>query len=148
MIENADEYRQRVGTVDVGVSLDFRSRGQVLRDFVLAILAAVAFVVITVWASLPEIQPILIAVPLFAGYCVLAYLLRVRPNHDEMGAAGGLIDNPLRFSDGANRGLVQLAVALALGRYISSGVVDGYFLLKTGLLPQERFLQRLDAKQK
>lgn len=147
MLETSDEFKQRVGTVDVGVSLDFRSRGQVLRDFVLAIALGIGFVVVLVYASLPELQPIVIGLPLFVGYCALAYFLRVRPNHDEVGAFGGVVDNPLRVSDGANRGLVQLALALAIGRYISCGLVDGFYLLKTGQLPQERFMQRLDRNQ-
>jgi len=70
--------------------------------------------------------------------------VRVRPNHDELGLGGGIVDNPLRMSDGANRFLVQVAVFLALGRFISFGLVDGLRLIRRGQLPQDQFLQDLD----
>jgi hypothetical protein len=145
MLETSEDFQQRVGTVDLGERLDFRSRGQVRRDFVLALLLALGFVAASVWLSLPDVGAACIAIAVFAAYCSLAYFVRVRPNHDEMGAVGGLIDNPLRGSDGANRGLVQLALALAVGRFVSTGLVDGIRLLRRGQLPHERFLQNLEA---
>ena len=144
MLETSDEFKQRTGRVDVGLSLDFRSRGQVIRDFVLAILLAIGFVVVTVWSAWPDAVTIAIACAVFAGYCVAAYFLRVRPNHDEMGMAGGIVDNPLRFSDGMNRGLVQLTLFLAIGRLVSCGFVDGLRLITRGQLPHERFLEKME----
>ena len=141
VLENPEEFRRRVGRVQVGPSLDFRSRGQVLRDFVLAILLSIAFITLIAWSSWPSLRQVSGVLLLFGAYCGFAYVVRVRPNHDEVGLAGGLVDNPLRWSDGANRFLVQIAVALALGRFISVGLVDGVRLLRHGQLPHERFMQ-------
>jgi hypothetical protein len=146
MLESRDEFRNRVGRVDIGESLDFRSRGQVLRDFVIAVLLVLAVVTLTVWLAWPSVVDIAIVAVVFSVYCAIAFRVRVRPNHEEIGIGGGLIDHPLRYSDGVNRGLVNLAVTLALGRFISVGLVDGVRLLKTGKLPQERFMEALESR--
>jgi hypothetical protein len=132
--------------VDVGESLDFRSRGQVLRDFVIAIVLVLAVAALTVWAAWPSVVDIAIVAVVFGFYCAIAFYVRVRPNHEEIGLGGGLVDHPLRLSDGVNRGLVNLALALALGRFISVGLVDGVRLLRSGKLPQDRFLDALGAR--
>jgi hypothetical protein len=144
MFETSEEYKQRVGGVDVGVSLDFRSRGEVIRDFVIALLLAIGFLVVSAWLGWPDVLSVVIAWSVFGAYCVAAYFLRVRPNHDEMGAGGGIIDNPLRVSDGMNRGLVRLAVILAIGRLVSTGLVDGIRLLSRGKLPHENFMEKIE----
>jgi hypothetical protein len=144
MLETPEQFRGRAGQVDLGANLDFRSRGQVWRDFVVALLLVLGFVTLTFWLAWPELRPICIALPLFASYCGVAYAVRVRPNHDELGLGGGIIDNPLRMSDGANRFLIQIAVFLALGRFISFGLIDGLRLIRRGQLPQDQFLQDLE----
>jgi hypothetical protein len=146
-MENRQEFRERVGGVDFGDSLDFRSRGQVLRDFVFAIVLVIAIVALTFWAAWPESLSILVTLVLFTVYCGIGYLVRVRPNFDNVGLAGGVIDHPLRLSDGANRALIRLALFLALGRYISHGLADGVRLLTRGQLPHERYMQEQDKTE-
>jgi len=145
VLESPEKYRQRVGQVDLGVSLDFRSRGQVIRDLVLAVLLVALFVALTFRFAWPSLLHTSITLLAFAVYCTSAYFLRVRPNHDELGAAGGIVDHPFRWSDGTNRFLVQLVVVLALGRFISVGLVDGVRLLTRGELPQDRLMRNLEA---
>ena len=145
MLETPEEFRRRVGRVDLGTTVDFRSRGQVIRDFCLAVVLVIAFVASTIWLAWPSLRLVGGTLLLFAAYCAVAWLLRVRPNHDEVGAVDGLIDHPLRGSDGANRVLIQLAVTLALGRFIAVGLVDGVRLLTRGELPHERLMQELES---
>jgi hypothetical protein len=144
-LETPEEFRQRVGRVDVGASLDFRSRGQVLRDFVLAIVLLIAFVALTLWWSWPSLASIGAALVAFTAYCAIAYFLRLRPNHEEIGLVGGLADHPFRWSDGVNRWLMNLVIALAPGRFIAVGLVDGLRLLARGQLPHERLMQKLES---
>jgi hypothetical protein len=145
MLETPGQFRQRVGRVDIGPSLEFRSRGQVIRDFVIALLLVLVCAAGSVWAAWPALRSVCMPLLAFAAYCTLAYFVRVRPNHDELGLGGGLIEHPLRWSDGGNRFLLRLVVFFAIGRFISGGLVDGWRLLRRGQLPQDQFMQDLEA---
>ena len=147
MLETREEYRKRTGRVEVGVTLGFRSRGEVIRDLVLAVLLIVAFVGFTLWSTWPSPGKACVAILVFAVYCTIAYFVRARPNHDELGAAAGVLGHPLRRSDNVNRYLLNLAFTLALGRFISIGLVDGIRLLKHGQLPHDRLMQKLDDER-
>ena len=57
-------------------------------------------------------------------YFVLALFLRPKPNYDNMGWAGGLIDNPFRYSDDINRGLFFLNIYLYPGRILAFWMFD------------------------
>lgn len=57
-------------------------------------------------------------------YLLLAYFVHPRPDYDNLGWAGGIFDNPFRYSDDVNRLLVFLLVVLWPGRIASSAIVD------------------------
>jgi hypothetical protein len=66
------------------------------------------------------------------AYIVIATILRPKPDMKNMGFAGGLIDNPFRYSDDLNRGLMWLAILFWPGRFLGNGVVDMYRWLAAG----------------
>jgi hypothetical protein len=57
-------------------------------------------------------------------YLIIAYYVHPRPDWDNLGWAGGIFDNPFRYSDDANRGLVFLLVVLSPGRFVSTAIVE------------------------
>ena len=57
-------------------------------------------------------------------YLMIAFFLRPRPNLDNVGWLGGLVDHPFRFSDDLNRGLGCLFVVLLPGRYVAESIVQ------------------------
>lgn len=59
-----------------------------------------------------------------AAYLLLAYFVRPQPDYDNLGWAGGIFDNPLRYSDDINRFLVLVMVVLWPGRFVSTAIVD------------------------
>jgi hypothetical protein len=130
----------RVGSLELGEDLGrFRSRGQVLRDLVIASILVPDAVAAIVWMS-PPVAAMATAVAGLLVYCLVAFFVRARPNHDHIGHVAGTIGNPFRISDDANRALLLIAVILAPGRYASVSLVDGIRLLRNGQLPHERLL--------
>lgn len=59
-----------------------------------------------------------------AVYLLLAYFVRPQPDYDNLGWAGGIFDNPLRYSDDINRLLVFVMVVLWPGRFVSTAIVE------------------------
>jgi hypothetical protein len=59
-----------------------------------------------------------------AIYLCLGYVFRPKPNLENLGWFGGLMDNPFRLSDGYNRFLVWLFVLFLPGRFVSTSIVD------------------------
>lgn len=57
-------------------------------------------------------------------YLLFSYYIHPRPNRENLGWAGGLIDHPLRWSDDQNRMLLFLQLALFPGRFATTGVRD------------------------
>lgn len=62
-------------------------------------------------------------------YLVVGYFLRPRPNLDNVGLAGGLIDHPFRWSDDGNRFLWQLQIALFPGYLLARPVAEVFYWL-------------------
>jgi hypothetical protein len=74
----------------------------------------------------------LVGIAAFGGllvYVVLSTVFTPRPDLTNIGWAGGLIDNPFRYSDDWNRALLGLLILTGPGRFLGSGVVDMYHLL-------------------
>lgn len=136
---------QRLGSVDIGEVAAFRSKGQVIRNFVIALLLAVLAVGGLGWAYWPRLLSAGVAVLCFAAYAAAAYFIRARPNHDDLGPLAGALAVPFRRTQDVNRALVSLALALAPGRFVSISLVEGYRYFRTGRLPQDRWLAKLDA---
>lgn len=78
------------------------------------------------WSFLP--QHLLPRLAIILGvemiYVALAFFIVPRPDYDNMGFLGGLINNPWRYSDNYNRSLRDWNVLLGPGRFISSTLLD------------------------
>ena len=85
-------------------------------------------------------------VMLWIGYFVLALFLRPKPNYENMGWAGGLIDNPFRYSDDINRSLFWANIYLYPGRILAFWMFDFImFILMKGRRrerAQDRWLKK------
>jgi hypothetical protein len=57
-----------------------------------------------------------------AIYLVFAHFVHPKPNRENLGWAGGLIDHPLKWSDDHNRILLFLQIVLFPGRFATTGV--------------------------
>jgi len=74
-------------------------------------------------------------------YCVIGYNVTAKPHLDNMGWAGGFVDNPFRYSDDVNRSLLLIGVLLWPGRFISVSLRDVVLLWsgkRTMILPPRR----------
>jgi hypothetical protein len=65
-----------------------------------------------------------VAVVAVVVYCAIAYQVTPRPDFDNVGWAGGLIDHPFRWSDDVNRGLIFLGAVLWPGRFLTVSLRD------------------------
>ena len=120
----------------------FRSRGQVIRDFVLAAIVAPAIIGLFAWIAWPQVG---IAAELIGGfllYCAIAFLVRARPHS-------------LRYRlsledyahDQADKLLGGLALVFGLGRFLSVSLLDGVRYFRTGKLPGDRLVESLDSQR-
>ena len=57
-------------------------------------------------------------------YCVAGHVITPRPNYNDVGWLGGLVNNPFRLSDNLNRWLIFARVVLAPGRFMTSSIRD------------------------
>jgi hypothetical protein len=62
-------------------------------------------------------------------YVAVAYLFRPDPDMGNLGWCGGLMDNPVRWSDDANRFLLALAIFLGPGRFVAESIFDAVTML-------------------
>jgi hypothetical protein len=84
----------------------------------------VAGVLLLIFRGSSGVEEMVSIAAIFAFYCGIAYSVTPRPNYDNIGWAGGLVDNPFRYSDDMNRMLVGLLVFLWPGRFITVGLRD------------------------
>lgn len=57
-------------------------------------------------------------------YCGIAYVVRPNPNDMNMGWGGGLMNDPIQYSDNINRGLRNLECLLQPGQLATEAVLD------------------------
>ena len=109
-----------VGTIEGGHPAPSRGRPLVL---VIKGIAGAALIAWGGFLALDTDRPFaMLAVG--ALYLVVAYFVHLRPDHSNLGVAGGLIDHPFRLSDDENRLLLGLQVVLYPGRFATTGVRD------------------------
>lgn len=102
-----------------------RSNGERMVRFIIAsilLLGSVTGLCYLVW---PLTLTALAAI--FGGlalYLLLGYFVRPRADTENLGLAGGLIDNPFRYSDDINRSLLFFQIVLWPGRFIGESYVD------------------------
>ena len=65
-----------------------------------------------------------------AVYSVISFIIVPKPDYDDIGIAGGLIDNPFSLSDDINRFLIFLKILFLPGRIIAFAVVDLLWFFK------------------
>ncbi len=63
-------------------------------------------------------------------YLLIASIIRIRPEYDNLGWVPFLINNPFRFSDNINRLLVILHLMFMPGKYISKSIAGFYRYIK------------------
>ncbi len=63
-------------------------------------------------------------------YCLIGYFIVPKPDYENIGWLGGLMDHPFRFSDDLNRFLIFLSAILYPGRFIGTTVMRWGWLLK------------------
>ncbi len=69
-----------------------------------------------------------VALFVLSTYLLAGYVLHPRPLYDNVGFLWGIVDHPLRWSDGANRMLVMLGAVLAPARFVTASLVEAYHL--------------------
>lgn len=63
-------------------------------------------------------------------YLFASFWISVKPNYQNVGWLGGLINHPFRISDNFNRSLIFLQIILLPGKLISQGIVVLWKLLQ------------------
>jgi hypothetical protein len=114
------------GTVTISDGhITFRSKPLILiRAVVVIVLVSAVW-----WLSWPHLPleglqrgALMVGVTLI--YVSLSYLIRPEPAFENMGWLGGLMDNPVRYSDDINRSLLTLRILLDPGRFVAVSLVD------------------------
>ncbi len=77
-----------------------------------------------------DIAGIFIYISVMFIYCIFGYLIIPKPDYENIGWLGGLMDHPFRFSDDLNRMLIFLSIVLYPGRFIATTVMNWIWLLK------------------
>ncbi|UUO05234.1 hypothetical protein M4951_17850 [Blastopirellula sp. J2-11] len=57
-------------------------------------------------------------------YVGIAFFIVPRPNNNDVGYLGGLVNNPFRYSDNYNRSLRTWSILLGPGRFVSTSLLD------------------------
>ena len=79
---------------------------------------------------LPRLQALGLVIGCTLIYVGVAYLVRAEPNADNLGWGMGLMDNPFRYSDDLNRGLIWIEFVLGPGRFVAESVLDAIALCR------------------
>ncbi len=144
--ETQEEYLRRAGQIELGPNLRFLSRAQVIARFVSTVVVLVGLGVLLVAWSPPWAM---VAVPLgFATYCASAYFVRFRPNHDHLRGQGFAIADHYQRSAQVNSLLLFGALSTALGRFVSTALVDGVRLITRRQLPHERLIMAMESTRR
>lgn len=72
-------------------------------------------------------QPFSVTVTALAGiafYCFVGYWIHPRPEMSNVGALGGVVDHPFRYTDDLNRMLLLLFILLGPGRFVTVSIRD------------------------
>lgn len=133
MYETGEEFRRRVGRIEIGRSNEISTRGETIGHFVASVVLLGVLIGVAAWLLWPVLLPLFVGLGAFAVYCAISYFIRVHPNHDHVREQFG----DFRLSDDINRYLIVLVILLVPGRFFSVGIVDGVRLFVSGRLPHE-----------
>jgi hypothetical protein len=114
-----------VGGIDAGPPpREPRSRTAVIvRGAVALALVTTVFMATAVVGPLASGRPGMTA-GVIGVYLLLGYFVRPRPDYDNMGWLGGVLNNPFRYSDDINQTLWVLRMLLWPGRWASTAIVE------------------------
>lgn len=103
-----------------------RTRGAVTLCFGGSLLAVGVLCDWIIYSSPPATRwgNLVIALFVIVLYGVAGYFIRPKPNIHNLGWAGGLLDNPFRYSDDWNRLLLGVYLFLWPGRFVAESTVD------------------------
>lgn len=115
-----------VGSVDLNIEhIAQKSLGVILfKVFASAILSAGLFWLPFHYLPLHGWQSIAVAGGIMLLYIGVAFFCIPKPDMSNIGYLGGMVDNPFRYSDDMNRGLMFFAALLMPGRFVASTVLD------------------------
>jgi hypothetical protein len=114
------------GTVEISDGhITFRSKPLILfRAIVVIVLVSAAWWLAWPYLPLEGFQRGVLLVGVTLIYVSLGYLVRPEPNFENMGWLGGVVDNPVRYSDDINRTLLTVRILLDPGRFVAVSLVD------------------------
>jgi hypothetical protein len=95
-----------------------------------AIIALAAWIVFGLAKAEATRDNILIFAGCMLGYGLLAHFLQPSVDTENLGWAGGLLDNPFRISDNFERGKLRLLIFLFPGRFIGLALVNTFLLIR------------------
>jgi hypothetical protein len=138
-VESSSGRRGPTGTIKVGEQHEAcRCKPLVVARFIFVVIGLPAIWFFTVpLVPLPLWQAAAAVIGGTLIYVAVSYLLDPQPDMDNMGVAGGLIDNPFRYSDDINRHLATLAIVLGPGRFVAESVMDIGVLFEQPSEPEE-----------
>jgi len=124
--EQYDRNPKPVGNIDVNTEHIAQRSGWVvlmkalLASAVVGLMAAMATYTIPLegWNLVASVSGSILI------YVGLAFFVVPRPNADNLGWMGGMMDDPFRFSDDRNRWLLNMAILLAPGQFVAGTVLD------------------------
>jgi hypothetical protein len=123
---------KNVGTIEVNTEYDAPRKPLwlvLLKLFGLLAMLPVGYLLVIPLLPLPAWQSIVVASGILLIYIGLAFFIRPEPDTDNLGYAGGLVNDPFHYSDDMNRWLLLLHCVLGPGRFASETILDACALL-------------------
>jgi hypothetical protein len=113
------------GTIETGTGRQAPPAPPVIwLRFVVTITILAAVIVLTIYYVVPYLFCSgWFLLLLLGAYLLAGLLLNPKPDMTNIGWAGGIIDNPLRYSDDINRSLLMLKIILFPGRFFSLSIL-------------------------
>lgn len=123
-----------VGTVDGPLRQRVaRTRGAlILRSLGALMFLGLVLAAVVESSGPPTLRTVATTAVLLTAYSLLGYFARPKPDMDNVGLAGGLVDHPFRYSDDLNRTLLFVEVLLFPGQLLAETALDLLRLVRGG----------------
>ncbi len=95
-----------------------------LKSLALVLMIAAGFAVTVPWMPMPVWTSSTLVAGIMLMYVGLAFFVRPEANEDNLGLLGGMVNDPLHYSDNLNRALWQAHCLLGPGRFAAGTVLD------------------------
>jgi hypothetical protein len=154
--ERADP--QQVGGIRLNTFYETRKKSLwliSLKSLALVLMIAAGFAVTVPWIPMALWKSSTLVAGIMLMYVGLAFFVRPEANENNLGLLGGLVNDPLHYSDNLNRALWQAHCLLGPGRFAAGTVLDistllGFTAEVTAEQANEEDLEKLlerEAKQ-